>query len=90
MQQLRGKKLNNHKKPYIMTTEYFANKRLEKIVKADYKKLKYCGFKIKQVLDWDQNIFGIKIFNISDEDFLSVKEYQKSGLLSNEIKLYKI
>ena len=73
-----------------MTAEFKNAERLESIAKAEAKKLRYCGFDAKGHYNWSDNVFAVKIKNISDADFNGMIEYQKTGVLSDEIQIIRI
>ena len=72
-----------------MTNQYLQNERLEKLVKSEAKKMRFCGFKATAKTDWANGIFGVTVKGVSDEDYNGLLDYQKTGVLSSEILILR-
>lgn len=72
-----------------MTTEFIKAKRLDSIAKMEAKKMRYCGFKATAKCDWANDIFGVTVQGITDEDYAGLVDYQTTGAISNEILILR-
>jgi len=72
------------------TREYLEMKTKEDLAKSEAKKLRYCGLNAKAHSDWEKNVFAVKIYNLSQEDYATLLNYQETGAISNKIQILRM